>query len=199
MKDKATALVLGMVTLVAGAALMGAARPGVPVSAATLPGMCNGRSDANTVVVAHSNGRPTAVPRFILNLSTDGNGVPTGTLILGSGRDRLQVTDWCRLWQHIAGQQSKGDCEESYPAGAITAHAVGMTQLAGKATVVRADVRELADGQMYFRVRYRTWTVEQTKATTEDSCADEGWTWVPAEEGWAPLDQMKVHLESVTR
>ncbi|HET8976780.1 MAG TPA: hypothetical protein VFN87_01390 [Solirubrobacteraceae bacterium] len=179
------AIALGLGLQVAGAAP--AAR-----GATALPGMCSGTTTPNLVVNAHANGQRGAVPKFILNISTDASGKATGALILGQGQGRLMVTDWCRVWQHPPGQTSGGNCGEAYPEGAITAHAVGLTT-SGTQRLVRADVRQLTDGTMLFRVRYRPLTGEGVAASTEgDSCGDEGWTWVPGEEQWAPLDQLHI-------
>lgn len=195
MKTKIAVLFVEVAALVAGVVLVVVAVPGPAARAAELPGMCNGRTDPNLVVTAHANGRPSSVPKYILNVSTDASGTPTGSLILGRGAERLLATDWCRVWQHEPGQPSGGDCEIAYPQGATTAHAVGLGELAGQTVLVRTDVRELADGQMFFRVRYRPWPGNETAGASEgDSCADAGWTWVPAGEGWAPLDQMQVRV-----
>lgn len=192
MKPRTASGIVATVIAALAAALWTAAAPGPAASAAALPGMCSGPTTPGLVVNAHANGRPGAVPKFILNVSTDASGTATGAMILGQGAGRLMVTSWCRVWQHDPAQQEGGKCGEPYPAGAITAHAVGLTQRAGSTLLVRADVRRLADGTMLFRVRYRTWTGEDTAGMTEgDSCEEEGWTRVPAD-GWDPLDQFHV-------
>jgi hypothetical protein len=200
------------VALVAGLAVgLLSFAPALPVTKATaqheLPGMCNGRSDANTVVNAHANGQPNAVPKYILNLSSDSLGEITGTLVLGKGPDRLQVVEWCRLWQHIAGDPyggHGGECDEGggegEDHGSTNLHAVGLTTFHGDRVLVRTDVRENDEGK-FFRVRYRV-----LGDHGEDDCGDEGgceevtveeepceggWTRIPAE-GWLPLDQLKV-------
>ncbi len=178
--------------MVIGAALMATASAS-PAEAAQLPGMCNGRSDSNLLVIAHANGHPGAVPKFILNVTTDEYGIPSGTLILGQGSQRIQVTSLCRVWQHLADQPSQGSCDETYPEGAVTAHAVGVTQAGGTTLLVRADVRQTSEG-LYFRARYKVWSPGEEQALADEGggCEDEGWTWIPGGEGWAPLDQMKV-------
>ncbi|HZE04802.1 MAG TPA: hypothetical protein VE127_06250 [Solirubrobacteraceae bacterium] len=193
MKRKITMGVIAS-SAVAFAAGLWATGPGPAARAATaLPGMCSGTTTPNLVVNAHANGRPGDVPRFILNVSTDASGTATGAMVLGQGRDRLMVTDWCRVWQHPPGQTSGGNCGELYPPGAITAHAVGLTTSGNPRMLVRADVRKLTDGQMLFRVRSRALTGEGATAMAEDdSCGDEGWTWVPGEEQWAPADQIHI-------
>lgn len=192
MKIKLVSVTAAIIALVASVALV-VGGPARQARAAELPGMCNGRTDANLVLTAHANGRPSTVPKYILNVSTDANGSPTGAMILGQGPTRLMVSDWCRVWQHQPGQSPGGDCENAYPDGAITAHAVGLTKLDGQTLLVRTDIRKLSDGEMFFRVRYRTWTGEEATAAAEtDGCDDAAWTWVPAEEGWYPLDQMSV-------
>ena len=178
-------------TLVAVAAVT-ASRP---AGAAELPGlgMCNGRADAMLKVIAHANGHGDGV-KLILNVTTDAAAVATGSLILDQGPNHIVVTDFCRVWQHLPGTEQK--CEEPYPEGAVTAHAVGVTtDRAGTPLLVRADVRQTAEGK-FFRARYRALTGEQEAVAAamaeEDGCEDEGtWTKVPAE-GWAPLDQLIV-------
>lgn len=183
--------------LLAAVLVLGAALTiGAPVLAAegALPGMCNGRSDPDTVVVAVANGRgqPT---KFILSLTTDGAGTPTGTLILGQGPQRIEITQWCRLWQHIPGQTEGGSCEHSAPAeDAITAHAVGQGYLLdGRRIVMRADVRESDEGAV-FRVRYRVPDDQHHELTAlageHDEC-EGGWVRIPAE-GWLPLQHLNV-------
>jgi hypothetical protein len=159
--------------------------------------MCNGRADPNVEVIAHVNGRRGDVTKFILNVSTDANAVATGSLILDRGPDHIVVTDFCRVWQHLPGTQPK--CEEPYPEGAVTAHAVGLTTARdGTPLLVRADVRQTEEGT-FFRVRYRALTGEHEAVAAamgedEGGCEDEGtWTKVPPEE-WAPLDQLMVRV-----
>lgn len=198
---------LGSVALVVGTAVV------VPVAVASpapaseeVPGMCTGRSDANVVLnaLARASG---AAPKFILNVSTDPTGEPTGTLILGKAGERVELTDLCRVWQHLPDQPSDGSCEMEYPEGAVTAHAVGVgTRSGGQHVLVRADLRETSEGR-YFRVRYRDWppggahedgdhgvgalpTLEQHEG---EGCEDETWTRVPLEE-WLPLHQFKLRV-----
>jgi hypothetical protein len=182
-----------IVGLVASAVMLGLAPPAVGEA---LPGMCNGRSDANVVLTAHANGRPSSVPKYILNLSTDGVGHPNGTLILGRGDTRLIVEDWCRLWQHIPGTPMGGHCEgETGSAdGATIAHAVGFGSLrSGQDVFVRTDVRGVEEG-LSFRVRYRAQGSGEMGATEGEGCDDGSWTKVPAE-GWALLDQLRVVVD----
>ncbi|HZD86916.1 MAG TPA: hypothetical protein VE088_02805 [Gaiellaceae bacterium] len=164
-------------------------------------GMCSGRTDPNLVVIAHANGRPGLVPKFILNVSTDADEVVTGSLVLGRGADRLVATDWCRAWQHIPGTQGK--CGEEYPEGATTAHAVGYGTLRdGTRVLVRSDVRQTEKGGV-FRVRYRVPPADEGSQTEGDSCEDDSWTWLPPrtegeeeDEGWYPLRQVQVGYAS---
>jgi len=171
------------------------AAPG-PVAAADHEGigMCNGRHDAFTVVIAHSS-RVSPIPKYVLNVATDALGVPTGSLVFGQGPTRLVVDDWCRVWQHLPGQPSGGSCEASPPEGAITAHAVGTTILRdGRLIVVRTDVRETDEGR-FFRLRYRVPDTHETLDAHEEEDCDEGWTRYP-EEGWAPLEYLMVRIET---
>ena len=210
----ALAAILG---LIAGVVWMG---PGSSASVALaeehqLPGMCNGRTDPNVVLNAHANGsRPAGVPKYILNLSTDELGNPAGTLIVGQGKDRLFVGDWCRFWQHQPGSGSggSGHCEEDEghdpDNDMVNAHAVGLAWYKGEQVLVRTDVRDGEDGKV-FRVRYRALDShhEEVALAADDGCdddggcgddggddgcgEDEGWTRIPAE-GWHPLAQLKV-------
>ncbi len=189
----AVAAALGIVLSVSPLRL--ATEPPTAVAAEhQLPGMCNGRTDPNVVLNAHANGQPSAVPKYILNLSTDGAGKPTGILILGKGAGRLLVEEWCRLWVHIPGQPMGGHCEGEEPdEGALNAHAVGIAWKDGQRVLVRTDVRQTEEGR-FFRVRYRVLGAHHEEAAVteaDDGCEDDGWTRVPGE-GWAPLDQLKL-------
>lgn len=198
------AALAAILSLVAGVMWLG---PGSSASVALaegqpLPGMCNGQSDPNVALNAHANGsRQAGVPKYILNLSTDELGDPTGTLIVGQGKDRLLVEEWCRLWLHQPDSQppSGGQCEEDEGhepgEGAINAHAVGLGWHHGERVLVRTDVRETDEG-MFFRVRFRAMGEhdehEFSAAVEDEGCDDESWHRIPIE-GWAPLAQLKVH------
>lgn len=177
--------------------------PGAAVAQAEeLPGMCNGRSDAGVVLIAHANGRPGIAPKYILNVTTDETGLPTGTLVLDRGRSRLLVEDWCRVWRHLPGQPT-GGCEDEAAGdveGAATAHAVGTGRLRdGRDVLVRTDVRRTDEGS-FFRVRYRLLGSQdhdaEVVAAEDGGCEDEAWTRIPAE-GWYPLDQMQLRTPTV--
>jgi len=157
-----------------------------------LPGMCNGRTDSNVVVNAHAN----STVKYILNVSTDAAGVPSGVLILSKGAQRVYVDEFCRVWQHLPGQEPGGGgaCEEGdVPEGAAIVHAVGIGQLRdGTRVLVRTDARETEEGA-FFRVRYREMGGHDEEHPTalahdDEGCSeeDESWTRVPSE-GWAPL------------
>ncbi len=171
--------------------------PGVATAGVqATPEMCNAPSTPLLVINAHANGHQGTVPKFILNVQTDRSGRATGTMILGKGSGRLMVTDWCRVWQHDPNQPSGGDSGEPYPAGAITAHALGLITTQSGTTLVRADVRAYADGTAVFRVRYRNWTsTDGQDATATGSEQEGGWTLVPAQ-GWFELDQFKLRTVS---
>jgi hypothetical protein len=209
MKTNIAALA-AIIGLIAGVVTLGLASTSSSASAEgpELPGMCNGPSDANVVLIAHANGKPVEVPKYILNLYTDATGKPFGTLVLGQGKDRLQVTDWCRLWMHQPNDtpQGGGQCEgeddghDPDALGAITGHAVGIGWKNGQQVLVRTDVRSNEEG-MFFRVRYRAMGehhdgdeghVGAAAHEDEEDCEGGGWTRVPAEHGWAPLKQLMV-------
>jgi hypothetical protein len=157
-------------------------------AAAATPEMCNGRSDPNLGITAQSGGAVGPALKYFLGISSDATGSATGRLVVGlpGSAQRLVVTDWCRVWQHQPGQPSNGSCGLTYPEGAITAHAVGTTELGGQDLLVRTDVRELASGSMLYRVRYRPLATE----TASDDC-ETGWTKLPGE-GWYSLDSFHV-------
>lgn len=152
------------------------------------PGMCTGRSDASLTVVAHAYG----APKYITNVETDPDGRPTGVLILGKSPDRLYVDDFCRLWQHLPGQEYGGHDEGVPPAeGTTTAHAVGIGTLSdGTRVLVRTDVRQTEDGAFY-RIRYRPLGGSGDHDDHLTVTGHEEWTAVPTE-GWAPLDRLVV-------
>lgn len=193
MRRKVAALLVSVAFAAAGASSV-AARPATAADSSQLPGMCSGRADPNLVVIGHANGQAAReAQKMILNVETDSVAHATGSLVFGQGPATLTATDWCRVWQHQPGQQSNGSCEESYPEGALTAHAVGLGSQAGRTVLVRVDVRKLADGQGQYRLRYRPWPPGgEVTAQEEDNCGDEGWTWYPAEEEWAPLSQVMI-------
>lgn len=145
-------------------------------------GMCNGRSDPNVVVTAHANGSMVPI-KFILNLTTDPAGLPAGTMVLGKGAGRVIAEDWCRLWQHVPGQQPGHDGGDGHEPGgmpgggghepgggcagehddmategdhgATIVHAVGAGLLTdGSRVRVRVDARGTDEG-LFFRVRYK--------------------------------------------
>jgi hypothetical protein len=183
--------------------------PGTTVHAVELSdiGMCHGRSDPSLLLIAHA--RPAgSIPKYVLNVWTDPNGIPTGSLIVGSRSDQLVVEGWCRVWQHIPGQPQAGSCQEEIPDGATIAHAVGLGLLAdGRSVVVRTDVRATDEGS-FFRVRYREpgATHQETAIDGESGCSDGGgcsgddghddgcdgsWTRLP-DEGWYELRKLKI-------
>jgi hypothetical protein len=194
--------------LLTGAGFLLAAAPAV-AEGPTLPGMCNGRSDELVVVTAHAVGQQArSSAKFVLNLATDAVGHPSGVLVAGQGSSRLEVDEWCRLWQHIPGTPTQGQCQGD-PEGAVIVHAVGVSSLRdGTRILVRVDARGTEDGEFY-RLRYKPMGGghEGEEGHTpggggedghtpgggdEGGCGDdEGWTRVPAE-GWAPLTLLKV-------
>jgi hypothetical protein len=193
--------------LIASVAPMG---PLLPASTAhaqhELPGICNGRSDPNVGVNAHANGRSGEEPKYILNLFTDDLGAPYGTLVVGQGKGRLMVREWCRMWLHQPGSESDGNCpgDEGHNPDddIVNAHAVGIAWHEGERVLVRTDVREHdvsehEEEKRVFRLRYRAigqHHEDETPPTEEgDGCEDESWTRIPTE-GWYPLDQLKVHI-----
>lgn len=183
--------------LVVGASALAIQVPaGSAVAAGELPEMCSGRSDPSLTINAHANGEP----KYILNLSTDDAGRPTGALVVGRSADRIYVDEFCRFWQHLPGQEPGGDGRDGgdsgVESGATVAHAVGIGSLAdGTRVLVRTDVRATDEG-MFYRLRYRVMDGHgETSTTTEmaetgEVHEDDAWSTVPAE-GWARLDLLK--------
>lgn len=183
-------------------ALLGSVMMAAPATAAetpALPGMCAGRTDPAVVVTAHATGRPVSgAPKFVLNLATDEVGHPAGVLILGTGANRLIVTDWCRLWSHIPGQAPEHGEDPSEPMeGATIVHAVGIGVLRdGMRVLVRTDLRATDEGNFY-RLRYKPLgagepgDAEPSTVEPAEEGHDDGWTRFPAE-GWSPLTIFKV-------
>lgn len=203
-RGRITGSLLAACGLAAIAWLLGAS--GIGAEGSTVPGMCKGRSDANVVLNAHAQN-----PKFILNVSTDAIGMPYGVLILEKGETRLYVDLFCRLWKHLPGQETGGECEGESPhgakaqdegEGATMVHVVGMGNLQdGSPILVRADMRETEEGK-FFRVRYRVLgehggheeaLVAPTEHEDEGDHEDESWTKVPVE-GWAALKLLKVRV-----
>lgn len=157
-----------------------------------LPGMCMGRSDAGMVLNAHAYG----TPKYILNVETDAAGVPDGVLILSRGAERLRIDRFCRMWQHLPGQEPGGGMggggHEMPEEGATIAHVLGLGQSTdGTGILVRTDVRTVEEGSS-FRVWYRPMGQH---AQGEDLAAEEpheeAWVKYPAE-GWLPLDLLNL-------
>jgi hypothetical protein len=211
---RSIAVLVGLVGLLTGTVSMQPAGSGVPVFAQEHqePGMCNGRTDSNVGVNAHANGRPSEVPKYILNLSTDDLGAPNGTLVVGRGKGRLLVQEWCRMWLHQPGSESGGHCsgDEGHDPDEdiVNAHAVGIAWYKGERVLVRTDVREHDvrkhdvsehEDKREFRLRYRAigqhHEDETSAAEEDDGCGDESWTRIPTE-GWYPLDRLKVRLRT---
>jgi hypothetical protein len=208
MTDHHLRAMLGHLTatlLLAGAAATSASAT-IAAEAPDLPGMCNGRSDADVVLTAHTVGADAKRSRkLIVNLETDADGHPTGVLVSGSGTDRLEVVDWCRLWTHRPGDVPEGDGHDGdLPDDSATiVHAVGtMVADDGSRVLVRFDARGTEDGDVY-RVRYRTMGAHDDipdDATHDDGTHDDSshgddghesaWTFIPAQR-WAPLTQLR--------
>jgi hypothetical protein len=179
------------------AAVLGPTSLAVSTAAAEgdqLPGMCNGRSDANVVVNALARGDT----KYVLNALTDATGTPEGVLILGKDGTRFYVDQFCRVWQHLPGQEpgSGSGCSADVPEGATIVHAVGLGQLDdGTRVLVRTDARETEEGK-FFRVRYRAMgghEEELVALAEDDGCAGDDWVSVP-DEGWAPLNRLSVRV-----
>jgi hypothetical protein len=188
-RSRASLAVVGVLAL-AASLLIG---PAPAAAEGPLPGMCSGRTDSDLVVVAIANGGATH-PKYVLSVVTDPVGSPTGTLVLGQGSERLEVTQWCRVWLHVPGTSGGGSCEDAEVRDdATTAHAVGVGALrSGQIVTVRTDVRRTDEG-IFFRVRYRLPEEHhaETAMTEHDDGCDGGWQRIPVE-GWSPLRQLHV-------
>jgi hypothetical protein len=163
-----------------------------------LPGMCSGRSDPDTSIVAVASG---SVPGsgsadYAVTIQTDAEGRPSGSIVFERGGVRLVASDLCRVWGHVPGEPT-GQCPDAGSAeGATVLHAVGIGSFTdGAEVVVRTDIRETKDGR-YFRVRWgaRDTSREDAGATGQPSEAcGEGWTRYP-DGGWATLDTLTVQV-----
>ena len=173
--------------------------PPVAAEGSATPGMCNGRSDENMLINAHARGGT----KYIFNVSTDERGHPSGDLIVGRGKTRLHVDDFCRVWQHIDGLEpgghgdGHGSCGANLSSGATVVHAVGTGRLDdGSPILVRTDARETDKG-MFYRVRYRkmgSHTHEATAHADEQGCSGEDWVSLTAGHGWPSLDFLEVQV-----
>lgn len=116
-------------------------------------GICSGRTDAGFGIMATAGG-PGSGPSFSLDVKSDDSSHVTGSMTFEGYGYSFSTEQWCRIWQH-----RPEDAPESgmpYPAGAMTAHALGYAALGDGTTVfLRADVRHLADGTIIYRVRYQ--------------------------------------------
>ena len=180
----------------------------------TLPGMCNGRTDADMLMIARASGGLDGAQdaTLVLEVRTDAERTPTGSISFEHDGIRLLVDDICRVWGHQPGQEA-GTCSDASPAqgatqpeGAAIAHAVGITTLDGAEMVVRVDVQGTEEGRR-FRVRWRP--VETSHdASAVPSAQDSGgrgsgggedggcggdWQRYPAD-GWATLDELDVRV-----
>ena len=145
-------------SVLAGAALIGGSLflprlAGFAGAADSDAGMCSGRTDAGFGISASAGGSG-GTPVFALQVSSDSGAHVTGSMTFEGGAYFLSTQQWCRIWQHRPGDVPKGG--EPYPEGAMGAHALGYVTLGDGTTVlVRADVRQLAGGEILYRVRYQ--------------------------------------------
>ncbi len=172
----------------------------------TLPGMCNGRTDADMLMTARASGGldDTQDATLVLEIRTDAERTPTGSISFEHDGFQLLVDDICRVWGHQSGQEA-GTCSDATPSeGATNAHAVGITTLDGAEMVVRVDVQGTEEGRR-LRVRWRPVETSHEASETlsaqdsggrgpgggEDGGCGGDWQRYPAD-GWATLDQLDV-------
>lgn len=203
MKESAATAPLPAVLMLAGMLATAMASWGCSAEAdpgSSLPGMCNGRKDPDTLVEARAGAAKAdaSQPGYTLNVRTDADGLPTGVIVLEQGGDRLYADELCRLWGHVPGE-SAGQCPDAGSAeGSTVVHVVGIGSFRdGAEVVVRADMRETKDGR-FFRVRWRPIDNEhESEAPASPQAAGdcgEGWDRYP-DEGWAPLDALDVQVD----
>ena len=180
----------------------------------TLPGMCNCRTDADMLMTARASGGldDTQDATLVLEIRTDAERTPTGSISFEHDGFQLLVDDICRVWGHQSGQEA-GTCSDATPTegatqpeGAAIAHAVGITTLDGAEMVVRVDVQGTEEGRR-FRVRWRPVETSHDASETlgaqdsgerghggsEDGGCGGDWQRYPAD-GWATLDELDVRV-----
>lgn len=152
-------------------------------------GPCSGESLGGRRVDAMLVGKPSVQStKLIVHLATTPDGAVSGTLILGRGTERLEVTSWCRLWEGGEGESAHSD----------VVHAIGEATFSdGIRRYVRVDVTGSEGG----RVRVRTKNISggghdsghsSTSETTEhDDSGHGGWTALTGK-GWLPLTRARI-------
>lgn len=144
-------------------------------------GPCGGASAPSQVLQAHVVGQKAkGTLKVVAHFESDSYGDVQGELILGQREQRIEVTNWCRIW--IGGKNA----EDS---GVI--HVLGTSvDTIGREIYVQVDVRSSEGG----RIRVRTRVLSQH--TADIAAADEeehgGWKSLTGE-GWLTTTRLRVH------
>lgn len=110
--------------------------------------------------------------KVILNVETNEQGIPIGTLVFNRGPERFEITEWCRLWM------SDEEIEST-----TSAHVMGYwTSPHGVRHLMRVDIRVSDTPEFRFRSR----PLEHQSAGDEHS----GWTSLSGE-GWLTLTRAR--------
>lgn len=158
-------VVVGLVALVV-------ASPTGFASAEGEGGPCNGKTTPSQRIEAHLVGKASRiVPKVIMHVESNADGVITGELVFERGLDRVSVVNWCRLW-------SGGEGGTAGHEGVV--HVLGTeTRRDGTQRLIRVDVKNSEGGEV--RVRTRSLSHE----------TEHGWTSLTGE-GWLSLVRLRI-------
>lgn len=160
------------------------------VGAAGEGGPCRGRTVASRRVDALLvGGRSGNSTKLIVHLSTTSEGMVGGTLVLGRGSSRLEVTTWCRLWEGSEGDGDHGDM----------AHAIGEAVFPdGVKRYVRVDVASDSGGRARIRTKAMSGgghdgghSTDGHQASEHDDEGHGGWQSLTGE-GWLSLTKARI-------
>ena len=164
------------------------------VSSAEL-GPCRGASSPLHTVLVHVVGRQaqreTGI-KVVGDLASDELGRVSGELVVGRGRQRLEVLSWCRLWS--------GGRENGETAGVL--HVLGVAaDGSGGDQLVRLDLKSPeGDSNGPWKVRVRVRPVQDDEhahsslATSTDEHDDGGWESLTGE-GWLAATRVRVAVD----
>lgn len=176
-----------LASLVVAAAIVGTSSEGVGAKG----GPCSGESLGGRRVDALLVGKPsTRSTKLVVHLSTTPDGTVSGSLVLGRGAERLEVTTWCRLWQGGEGESSHSD----------VTHAIGEAMFPdGVSRYVRVDVTDSEGGRARVRTRNMSGGGHESDhsatsdASEHDDSAHGGWTSITGE-GWLALTRARIGM-----
>lgn len=154
-------------------------------------GPCAGESLGGRRVDALLVGKPsTRSTKLVVHLFTTSDGAVSGSLVLGRGAERLEVTTWCRLWEGGEGEGSHSD----------VTHAIGEAMFPdGVRRYVRVDVTGSEGGRARVRTRnmsgggHESGHSSTIDASEDDDSAHGGWTSMTGE-GWLTLTRARIGM-----